>query len=235
MKKLKNLYVSGLYKLSMWGAGLVNRAMLHLIELNGLDPNSDPEQLRHLRFQEDLNQAVDPRRFESGSKRAYAKISVPVKPGSKHDIPHDKAYKIKPIYPNAGVPDYSNADDNSHATEEAWAAWKAAPKRTLHASEVMERKHDKENIDYCVKTYTPVTESTQPPVAVTEFESVDQPSYCAEDLLVFEALDKAIQNAESEETVNNLKKAAVDIVKKKGQKSTKKTTKKPAKKSRKKA
>lgn len=269
MKKLRNLYASGLYKLSMWGAGLVNRAMLHLIELNGLDPNSDPEQLRYLHFKEDLDQAVDPRRFESGSKRAYAKISVPINPGSKHDMPHDQAYKIKSTYPKGGVEDFSNAGDPEPVSE-AWLTWKKLPKRPMTPSEVMAA-----HSTYVAKAYTPATESRQPPIAVayspssppsddlvaacdnfkeicesfvttnvgptleavesfgkdlneladelgkkTEIDNtyVTSPAYTCEDQKVFEALDKAIQSAESSDIVDRLKKTAIDILNKKNQK-----------------
>lgn len=243
MNKLKTLYVNGMYKLSMWGAGLVNKTMLHLIELNGLDPDSDPKQLAYLRFEKDLALAVDP---ERPSKRAYAKVSVPINPGSKHDMPHSNAYKIKSTYPKGGVEDLSNAGEPEPLTEE-YLTWKKAPKRPLTSWEVMDKHRE-----YCAKTYTPATDSRQPPIAVAygpksepsealvaacdNFEEICNgfagPDPLAQDEKFFNSIDAIRKEFTDPLTSTEQIKELVDVIQKKtAKKPAKKAAKKPAKKS----
>jgi hypothetical protein len=209
--------------------------MLHLISIQGLDPNRDVDAERKKREVEELKMA-----FDQGDKppRSIAKMPVNIntrgKPLSKalHDVDHE-AYVIKNIYvPTA---DYSSAGDAPVSTEEARVILDKIMKKMTekYGDQFPVLKSTSDTLVDPVEVLSDqdILEVTIPvDLALPEIEPVAtgaQSILEAEDARILEELDKIA-------TVKTRKPRAKKPTKKPEKKPAKKPVKKPVKKTRKK-
>lgn len=118
--KLKLAYVTVFYKLCILITSWVKRIMLHLINFQGIDPSRDVAAEQHKALIAELSNS-----FDENSKREVSKISVNI--GCKYGVKH-KAFKIKHLWPQNVIVDYSNVED---------VPWLPEPLQVVKAPEVV--------------------------------------------------------------------------------------------------